>query len=730
MNTVMEIEIGPGTTDESYTVRVLRSVGGGEPSATFELDVDEILARRPQLEESVLASSVRARRIMTDREVAIQELGTRLFEAVFQGTVEVAYRTSLAVASERGRGLQLVLRLTAPGLAALPWESLYDAETGTYLCRKEPLVRQVPAPYTQDALDFDPPLRILGMVAAPFGLQHLDVEAEQRRLDDALRPYIDGGVVELHWLDDVSWAGVHAALLGQSWHVLHFIGHGGYDTETDEGVLALVGTDGRADFVTAGALADLLAEADPVPRLVVLNSCESGTSGTSDLFSGTAAALVHNGMHAVAAMQFAVTDTAAIAFARAFYTALAYGRGIDEAMRSGRIGMLGTGRGTLEWVTPVLYLRGNDTQLFELTRPVRQIGAGSQRGPGPQKVEPPAVIAAVRPEQPVAPLAPPIDHGAPDLPTARSSVDGTEEPTAVDGGAATAPPGFGPTLRPPSAPPPHVPEPPSFGPPTPMTAPGQVAEPGEASSQPDRTAEVPGPGAGAVIDTVESPSGPSAPAQPSDEPGAPAPPPDEPGGPAPPPEPGGPAPPPEPKRSAWKLWLIIGVISILAIAGGATALIIALQPRSTVEPNTPSASEPSTTPPVETPDAEVNPAVVVTVPGDERWTETGFVCAPGDVYGVTATGNVSFEGDPTGGVDPDGAPPMPDGTYDPNGNLPGLENTPHRGLIGSVEGADLFFVGSEATVTCPNEGRLLLGVNDVGISDNLGEFVATVTPAG
>jgi hypothetical protein len=65
-------------------------------------------------------------------------------------------------------------------------------------------------------------------------------------------------------------------------------------------------------------------------------------------------------------MQFSISDIAALAFARGFYTALAYGRGIDEAVRSGRIGILGIVRGTLEWVTPVLYLRGEDARLFDV----------------------------------------------------------------------------------------------------------------------------------------------------------------------------------------------------------------------------------------------------------------------------------------------------------------------------------------------------------------------------
>ncbi|HEX6365454.1 MAG TPA: CHAT domain-containing protein [Agromyces sp.] len=366
MDTIVELEIAPGPEPDTYVVRVLHSVGGGEPVETITLDVDELVARRPFVEASILSSSVSTRRIMSDTEAAVQGVGVRLFDATFRGDIRTAYRTSAAVAAERGKGVQIALRLDAPGLAALPWEALFDSESQAYLCLKEPLVRHVPAPYSPPALAVTPPLKILGMISSPAGLPPLDVEAERSRLEDALRPHIEGGRVELHWLDDVTWTGVHDKLLEEEWHVLHFIGHGGYDTETDEGVLAFVGRNGRADLVTASRLAGLLDEADPTPRLVVLNSCQSGASGTQDLFSGTAAALAHSGIHAVAAMQYAISDDASIAFARGFYKALAHGRGVDEAVRSGRIGILGLSRATLEWITPVLYLRGEDTHLFDI----------------------------------------------------------------------------------------------------------------------------------------------------------------------------------------------------------------------------------------------------------------------------------------------------------------------------------------------------------------------------
>ncbi len=366
MNDCIEIEIGAGAQAGCYEVRVVRSAGGGEPSGRLVVDAAEILARHRELQTAVLASSVSARSMVTSVEQPVREVGQRLFEALFSGPVYGAYRASLGAVQQGGGRLRVVLRLTAPELAALPWEALFDPETQTYLCRKEPLVRHVPAPYTQPPLEIRPPLRILGLVASPRGMPVLDVEMEQQNLETALAQPIADGLVELVWMHQPSWEAIHSKLLGGEWHVLHFIGHGDYDADADEGVLYLVGADGRAKAVEASRLTDLLGEARPPLRLVVLNSCSSAQAGSQDLFSGTAAVLAHNGIDVVAAMQYSITDTAAIAFARGFYTALAHGLAVEEAACSGRVEIVGIGH-TLEWVTPVLYVRGDITRPFIIT---------------------------------------------------------------------------------------------------------------------------------------------------------------------------------------------------------------------------------------------------------------------------------------------------------------------------------------------------------------------------
>ena len=133
---VMEVAIGPGQAPGTVGVRVLSSPVG-EASAVVELEVGGLLARRPELEQVVLASAVASRRVLSEAERSIREVGQALFTALL-GAGEVAgrYRAAAAVAAERGQELRVVLRIDDPVLAGLPWEAMYDAAAGGYVRRR------------------------------------------------------------------------------------------------------------------------------------------------------------------------------------------------------------------------------------------------------------------------------------------------------------------------------------------------------------------------------------------------------------------------------------------------------------------------------------------------------------------------------------------------------------------------------------------------------------------
>jgi hypothetical protein len=387
--TVIEVAIGPGGVPGVFKVEVLASPAG-EASAVVGLDADSLLARRGLLQQAVLASAVPSRRVLPETEQPVREVGEVLFAGLL-GAGEVAgrYRAAAVVAAERGQGLRVVLRIDDPVLAGLPWEAMYDRAAGAYVCRQDQLVRHVPVASVPAPLRVRPPLRILGVVSSPRGLPPLDTEKEQEQLARALARPVSQGLAKLHWAPSATWADLQDLLLDGEWHVLHFIGHGDFDPGRAEGVLALTREDGRADLVAAHRLVDLLRQARPMPRLVVLNSCSGAAAGAGDLFSGTATALVRGGVSAVAAMQYEISDPAAVAFARGFYAAIARGRGVDDAVSSGRVAILGTGDRTLEWVTPVLYLRGHDTRLFTLPAPADDAeGTGGQGGGGTRGGQP------------------------------------------------------------------------------------------------------------------------------------------------------------------------------------------------------------------------------------------------------------------------------------------------------------------------------------------------------
>jgi WD40 repeat protein len=363
---VIEVAISAGNEQGKFHVDVVDSPAGNA-SAEVSLNVDALVAGREQFQQTLLGSGVAARQVLSAAERSVRETGEALFAALLgAGEVDRRYRASAALAQERDEELRIVLRLDAPELAALPWEAMYDSSTGGYVCRQHQLVRHVPIPAAPPPLTVRLPLRVLGVVSAPRGLAPLDASRERDHLTRAISALANQGLAELTWTPDATWGGLHEMLMAGPWHVLHFIGHGDFVPDLDEGVLALTTEDGRADLVEASRFASLLRQARPMPRLVMLNSCSGAATGADDLFSGTAATLARNGVGAVTAMQYAISDTAAAAFARGFYTALARGRGVDEAVSAGRIGILGTSGQTLEWITPVMYLRGRNARLFTL----------------------------------------------------------------------------------------------------------------------------------------------------------------------------------------------------------------------------------------------------------------------------------------------------------------------------------------------------------------------------
>ena len=129
-------------------------------------------------------------------------------------------------------------------------------------------------------------------------------------------------------------------------------------------MLILEDEDKRGREVSGQYLGALLHDQRTL-RLAVLNACEGARSSSDEVFSGTAQSLVQQGLPAVIAMQFEVTDTAAITLTHEFCEAIADGYPVDAALAEARKAIFAQGN-DVEWGTPVLYMRSPDGRIFDI----------------------------------------------------------------------------------------------------------------------------------------------------------------------------------------------------------------------------------------------------------------------------------------------------------------------------------------------------------------------------
>lgn len=367
-----ELEISAGAGRE-FPVRVVHSPAGeARETMLFPFDTLALENRLKDLQIALLRSGGKTRKMPLPEEQAVQDFGRALFEALFIGEVRTRYDMSWREATHKDLGLRLKLRIQSPALAALPWEFLYDSRQAEYVClsRNTPIVRYLEIPQPIQRLTVAPPLRILGMAVSPHDehLGKLDVAREKQRVENATKDLRERGVLELKWLEGQTWRDLHKAMRSGSWHIFHFIGHGGFDKHRDEGLIYLSNEDGDSERLLATDLSRMLADHRSL-RLVLLNACEGARGSDRDLFSSTAAILVRRGLPAVLAMQYAITDNAAIEFSRAFYDVLAEGLAVDTAVVEARKAVSFAVTNTIEWGTPVLYMRAPDGKIFDLDRP-------------------------------------------------------------------------------------------------------------------------------------------------------------------------------------------------------------------------------------------------------------------------------------------------------------------------------------------------------------------------
>ena len=375
--TYLDFDMLIESVEGGYAVRVLSSPAG-EASAKFtlpfsDLELDNIALQLGRTRRGV-------RRLESPEMEVARTFGKRLFEAVFTPQVRDRLRGSLGSVNQEGKGLRIRLRTAgAPELADLPWEYLYDPSLERFLLLsvQTPLVRYLEVPQPDRPLSVSPPLNVLFMVSNPKEYEPLEVEREWQNLKDAVGDLEKRGLVSLHRLEAATLESLLRKLRTGEFHIFHFIGHGGFDRQSEDGVLVLEDGYRGSRLVSGRYLGTILHDHRPM-RMAILNACEGARTSRSDPFAGFAQSLVQQGIPAVVAMQYEITDEAAITFSRELYGAIVDGYPIDAAVAEARKAIFAKGN-DVEWGTPVLYLCSPDGAIFNV--------APSGKLPAPVKVD-------------------------------------------------------------------------------------------------------------------------------------------------------------------------------------------------------------------------------------------------------------------------------------------------------------------------------------------------------
>lgn len=356
-----ELQIGPRSR-EGLVVRVLRSPAGE----------GEALARIPGNPGYPEPLAGAARHLVGEAcglTGSPAEVGGDLFRSVFTGQIAALLQRSLSRLEPPLRGLRVRVRInprdrTLASLQRLPWELLYREDTEDFLAlsRCTPVVRVLDVPRPTALRPYEPPLRILAILARDPESSPLSLEEELKELRKALDR---NPAIHLEILEDPDTRAIRSALDKGAFHILHYMGHGIFEQGSGEGALLFGSPAGRLP-VTGRHLATKVKDLDTL-RLVVLNACETAVAGgeaAQEPFAGIATALVLGGIPAVVAMQSAIGDTHAVAFTSAFYERLAAGMSIEEAVTEGRQAIHSLEPDQSSWAIPVLFLRAAAADLF------------------------------------------------------------------------------------------------------------------------------------------------------------------------------------------------------------------------------------------------------------------------------------------------------------------------------------------------------------------------------
>jgi hypothetical protein len=371
----LEIEVDTKGDDVSVSARGSR----GERPPPHTLAPDQGLDALTNLSNKV-GRAVRARK---ELDSAVIELSQSIYAEVLKGELRdilVRMTDPSKPKTDDPRDNRLLVRLFVRdrSLLAVPWEALCKPGTSEGFWGTDPRMLFARGVHSSDPCV---PREVTGAISLLVIAPGAEV-ATSAALRESLSAEIAGGEVE--WLDPIAGADISAKVLfdrlrrGKTPHIVHFIGHGGVDMKGRPSLRLADDEDGEEVWITAEALArELSPHFFEGLRLVILEACEGAKAG---MFGSAADELAKAGADAVVAHLWPVKADVARTCSTDIYRSLT---------AAGSLGDIGTSvaaaRRTLltqsaEAFSPVLFLRGSDSVLFDFSRRKVAKPSGKRKG--------------------------------------------------------------------------------------------------------------------------------------------------------------------------------------------------------------------------------------------------------------------------------------------------------------------------------------------------------------
>jgi hypothetical protein len=371
-------------TAESKQYPVVAMYQGDKSSGHFEMPFSAQDVTRKLIELGVVSrgrGQVPSTVKRSGLRIPLRDFGSRLWDSLFREAVRESFilaeadcKRDSTDAHLYGLRIKLLIDASKPvlrDLLGLPWEYLYRSDRGQFVALDPatPIVR-VPSNYKPvESISTKRPLRILGIVSHPKDTDkwpELELEKEWQDLTEVLASpnHITLERVVRNSKENLLEA-TRRLLRSGNYHLIHFMGHGDYNEEEQRSSLIFEDEQGIGVPVYSDTLRGLVRNS--TARLVIFNACYGArVERGQDPFADIATNLCAADVPAVIAMQYAISDKAAIQFSKHLYESLARGEPVEKAVTEGRkaVNENIVSAEQIDWGTPGLFMRARDGNLF------------------------------------------------------------------------------------------------------------------------------------------------------------------------------------------------------------------------------------------------------------------------------------------------------------------------------------------------------------------------------